>query len=274
MDNVSILPSFDERLPYLDQFICTLTDEFGAGRIDSWEALDARVKEFFTSEMTAQISSVVPHWFKMASYLDGRTQTHILCVFMGIYLMPEFLQMTDEQQQIMKWVVLFHDIEKEPLPGSRDHVHAFRSAVGAAKRLPEIGFAVTAEYRAIFDFWSEFTLSAVSSLGEPPMAVQDNEKLPTILEGIERMFGHNSPAALIIKTILFHLAVDMNDWPPPNPLTQAEVIRYFDLELLPFLKAMNLGDGDGWNLFEPETRMRGRLDTIQVFEQLEHLLSK
>jgi len=274
MNNASDFPSFDNHLPNLDQFIHKLTDEYREGKIKSWDDLEIRVKTFFTSEMMDRTNTVVHYWQKMASYMDGVTLVHVICVFLGLYIMPEFLEMTKEQQQMMKWVILFHDVDKEPKPGIRDHLHAFRSAVGAAKTLPSLGFPITPEYKSVLREWSEFTLSASTTLGVPPIVVQDNDKLPNILDGIERMFGHNTPATLIIKTILFHLSVDMNDWPPPNPLTQEEVIRYFDRELLPLLQVMNLGDTDGWALFDPETRERQRLDTIQVFEKLTQLLAR
>lgn len=37
----------------------------------------------------------------------------------------------------------------------------------------------------------------------------------------------------------------MQAWPPPSPLTDEEVRRYFDRELTLLLRAMNLGDGEG-----------------------------
>jgi hypothetical protein len=274
MKTTDHFPSFDEHLPYLDQFIHTLVSEYKNGNINSWNDLDLRVKAFFTLEVMNSTSLVVPHWGKMASYVEGVTLTHVMCVFLGMYMMPEFLEMTHEQQQMMKWVILFHDVEKEPKPGIRDHTHAFRSAVGASKTLHGIGFPIIPEYKSVIDEWSEFTLLASTTLGDPPIVVQDNSKLPNILDGIEHMFGHNTPATLIIKTILFHLSVDMNDWPPPNPLTEEEVIRYFDRELLPLLEVMNLADGDGWALFNPESRERQRIDTIRVFKRLTHLLSR
>ncbi|MFT3894010.1 MAG: hypothetical protein QM730_20465 [Anaerolineales bacterium] len=258
----------------MNQFIHSLVNEYNDAEITSWNKLDKRVKTFFTPERMGQTCSIVPNWNKMASYGDGVTLTHVMCVFLGMYMMPEFLEMTPEQQQMMKWVILFHDVEKEPRPGIRDFLHAFRSTVGTAMALPDIGFPTLPEYGPIFDEWRQFTLSAETTIDEPPNVVQDNAKLPTILDGIERMFGHNTPAALILKTILFHLSIDMNDWPPPNPLTQEEVIRYMDLELLPLLEVMHLGDGEGWSMFNQEVRERERLDTLQVFKNLEYLLLK
>lgn len=62
---------------------------------------------------------------------------------MGLYMLPEFLGLSEHQQNLMKWVILLHDVEKEPQEGKRDYTHAFRSAVGAAKTLPGLGFPIT-----------------------------------------------------------------------------------------------------------------------------------
>ena len=275
LKTIDNIPLFEERLSHLDQFIQELAGGYQKGKIKSWDDLELRVKTFFTPEMMDLTSSVVPHWQKMASYADGITLTHVMCVFMGLYIMPEFLALSKEGQQIMKWVILFHDVEKELQEGKRDYFHAFRSAVGAARTLPKLGFPITTEYDSLIDEWDAYTQSAITKIEEHPDDVQDNRKLPKIIDGIERMFGHNTPTALIIKTILFHLSVPADEiWPPPNPLTNKEIKLYFDMELLPLLKVMNLGDNDGWAIFDPPTWEYQRSDTIKVFEKLERLLSE
>jgi hypothetical protein len=246
-----------------------LVEVYCNGRITSWEALDERVKAFFDLECMAQMEALVPGWKKMASYVNGITLTHVMCVFLGLYMMPEFLDMEEDRQEIMKWVILLHDVEKEPQAGKRDYAHAFRSAAGAARTLPNLGFPVTPEFRSTIEDWDRFTRSAITKLEDSPDDVQDNRKLPDILTGIERMFGHRTPAALILKTILFHLSVNMKEWPPPNPLSEHEIKSLFDRELVPFLRVMNLGDNDGWTLFQPAVRERQRLDVIEEFETIE-----
>ncbi len=272
MKNNREIPSFDEQFPDLNEFILKLVDGYNAGKINSWDDLQKLVNAFFTSARMEQMESILPGWQKMASYADRVTLVHVLCVFLGLYMMPEFLSMTPYQQGLMKWVVLLHDLEKEVKNGKRDHVHAFRSAVTAAKLLPKFGFVTTLEYQTILDLWGEFTRSATTQLDGSSNEVQDNHKIPEILSGIENMFGHNTPPALILKTVLFHLSVNMNQWPPPNPLTADETQRYFDRDILPLLRVMNLGDGEGWAMFEPETRKSQRLDTIHVFDELENLI--
>jgi hypothetical protein len=266
-------PAFDDRLPFLNQFILELVDAYQAGKINTWDTLDKNVKKFFTAERMEQTESVVPNWKKMSIFLDGITLTHVMCVFLGMYMEPEYLRLTREQQEKMKWVILFHDVEKQPQAGKRDHAHAFRSAVGAARTLPRLGFTITPEYNALINEWDQFTRSAITKLESSSDDVQDNSKFPTILDGIERMFGNNTPATLIIKTILFHLSVDMQPWPPVTPLTDEEVRRYFDRDLVLLLRVMNLGDGLGWNMFE-EFRDSLQIGTLEAFKKVEQLILK
>ena len=238
-----------------------------------WDDLEIKVKAFFTPEKMDQTAVIVPHWHKMASYADGITLVHVMCVFLGMYMLPEFLGLPTSQQEIMKWIILFHDVEKEIHQGKRDYPHAFKSAVEAAQRLPKLGFSTTNNYDQLIVGWSEFTLSSITLPEGSTDFIQDNHKLPVIVEGIERMFGHNTPAALIIKTILFHLSVDMDFWPPPAPLTNEEMKQYFDGELIPLLRIMHLADGEGWLMFDPKNRERGRLDTLKIFDRVEGLIS-
>jgi len=272
MNTSQEFPPFDVLLPDLNQFILDLVEEYKAEKIKSWDDLEKKVNAFFTPEKMDQTDAIVPHWRKMASYADGLTLVHVMCVFMGLYMLPEFLGMSEHQQGLTKWIILLHDVEKEPRAGKRDHPHAFRSAAGAAQTLPKLGFPTTTEHVLLINEWSEFTRSAVTLPDNSSDYVQDNRKLPQILDGIQRMFGHSTPATLIIKTILFHLSVDMDFWPPPAPLTNDEMKRYIDRELTPLLRVMHLADGDGWLMFDPENRERGRMDTLGVFEMVERLI--
>ena len=266
------VPSFDDRLPFLNHFIIELVENYQSGKIDSWDELDIAVKAYFTSERMKGMEKIVPEWHKMASYDDGITLVHVMCVFLGLYMMPEFLSMNHMQQQMMKWVILLHDVEKEPQQGKRDHAHAFRSAVAAARILPKLGFPVTSEYNLLIGDWSHFVGTAITIPESSLDSVQDNRKLPEILSSIERMFGYHTPAALIIKTILFHLSVNMKLWPPAAPLRDEEVIKYFDRELVVMLRAMNLGDGEGWSMFDPSREVL-RKDTLEAFKKIEQIIS-
>ena len=266
------IPSFEVLLADLDKFILELVEDYRAEKIKSWDDLEKMVRAFYTPGQMGNMRLVVPHWQKMVSYANGLTLVHVMCVFMGLYMLPEFLSMAEKQQRMMKWVILFHDVEKEPQDGKRDYIHAFRSAVGAAQTLPNLGFPATTEYDLLIDDWSEFTRSAIVMLEDSSDYTQDNSKLPIIISGIDRMFGNDSPATLIIKTILFHLSIDMGFWPPVTPLTNVEVKRYINKELSLLLLVMHLADGEGWQMFDPENREFGRNDTLRAFEKVDQLI--
>ena len=126
-------PSFDVRLSGLNRFILELVEEYSADKIKSWDDLEIRVKLFFTPKIMDEIEFIAPGWKKMASYSEGITLTHVTCVFLGMFMLPEFLSLSQKQKQIAKWIILFHDIDKFHIRGKKDTMHAFHSAVIAAK---------------------------------------------------------------------------------------------------------------------------------------------
>jgi hypothetical protein len=267
-------PSFDVLLPDLNKSILELIKDFRAGKINSWEELEERVNAFFTPERMDEVESIVPGWRRMASSSDGVTLVHVMCVFLGLVMLPEFQNLSPEQQQLAKWIVLFHDVEKAHVRGKKDLTHAFRSAVLTAGRLKTLGFITTEEHESLLDSWSELTASAVTKLDESSDYIQDNHKLPSIVEGIGRMFGENTPATLITEGVLLHMSIDVvEDYPQAAPLRDEEIKRYVNTDLVPLLKIMMLADNEGWVLFYPEDRLKQRNQTLKVFENVERLIS-
>lgn len=273
MNSTRLFPAFDDTFSDLNRFILRLVQAYGMGKIRSWDDLGERVNIYFTSERMEQMESLVPGWRKMASKSAGVTLIHVTCVFLGLVMLPEFQSLPWDGQQLAKWIVLFHDVEKEVQGGKKDTTHAFRSAVGAARQLPHFGFAVTEEYDHLIALWSELTYSAIKTSADFPEPIQDNAKLPEILSGIERMFGIDTPTALIVKCVLFHMSINVvSDWPQAAPLTEEEIKRYIQNNLEPLLKVMMLADNEGWVMFYPE-REQQRTETLQVFEKVEQLIS-
>lgn len=268
------VPNFDEQLSFLNQFVLELVEDYDAGRLNSWEGLDEKVKAFFTPERMDQTEALVPGWKKMASYSDGITLTHVVCVFLGVFMMPEFHALSPVQQQMAKWIVLFHDLDKFHISGKKDTMHAFRSGVLAAQGLPAFGFPVTEQYPALLPKWSEQTLGAFISGDGDAAPRPDNRKLPEILSGIDQLFGENTPGGLITKTALLHISVNVDPrYPTPSPLTRAEIKRCIDSAVLPLLRVMMMGDNEGWALFEPEDRARQRRDTLAAFREFEKIIA-
>jgi len=274
MDTTLGFPSFDDHLPDLNQFILGLVEDYNAGKIKSWDDLEERAGVFFTPERMEQMESIAPGWKKMASYSDGITLTHVMCVFLGLFMLPEFQSLPQEQQQLAKWTVLFHDVEKIHIRGTRDYIHGFKSAILTAGTLRDIGFQTTEKFDDAINSWSNFTKSAITtnSSGEQ---IQDNSKLPTILAGIDEMYGNNTPAALIVKGVLLHMSINVvKDWPQAAPLVDGEIAKYIDKSILPLLKVMMLADNEGWVMFYPEVRAQQREQTLKVFAKIEANISK
>ena len=269
------IPSFDSKLEELNQFILRLVEEYQWENITSWDDLEKRVNAFFTMEQMDEIEEIVPGWQKMSSFREGVTLTHVLCVFLGLFMLEEFRVLTPEQQQLAKWTVLFHDVQKELENGKRDPKHGFRSAITAAKELPKLGFTPTQEYEGLINSWSIMTYSSVTTSEKLSEPVQDNSRLPEILDGIDKLFGKNSPAALIVKTVLLHMSINVVDeWPQAAPLSDNEIASYIDKNLLPLLKVMMLADNEGWAMFYPEDRKKQYDETVRAFNQVDELVNQ
>jgi hypothetical protein len=174
----------------------------------------------------------------------------------------------------MKWVILFHDVDKIHIRGKKDTMHAFNSGVVTANQLPALGFSRTEIYPELIGSWSEMTRQAFIPGESDTAPTPDNRKLPEILRGIEQMFGANTPATLIVKTVLLHISLHVDDnYPTPAPLSSEEIRQYIDAPLFPLLRVMMLSDNEGWSLFDPETRARQRTDTLAAFEEVKKLIS-
>jgi hypothetical protein len=274
MNATQTFPAFDDCFPELNQFLLELVQGYETGKIRSWDDLEEQVKAYFTPERMEQMESQVPGWQNMASYTDGVTLVHVVCVFLGMLMLPEFQSLTLRQQQMAKWIVLFHDIAKFHIPGKKDTMHAFNSGVHTANLLPRFGFPTRHHFHERIGQWSEYTAQAFVLNDGDATPKPDNQKLPGILIGIDNLFGKDKPAALITKTVLLHisLAIDSN-YPTPAALTDGEIKRYIDPELFPLLRVMMFADNEGWSLFDPETRAQRSNDAIKAFEKIEQMIS-
>lgn len=267
-------PGFDAYLPGLNRLVNGLVRQYQSGDIKSWADLEKKVKTYFTPARMDQMEAVVPGWQTMASYSDGITLVHVMCVFLGLFMLPEFQRLTPEQKQLAKWIVLFHDVDKFHIRGKKDTMHAFRSTVHAARILPTFGFRTTDIYHERLVSWSQYTVGAFIHGDENSTPTPDNQKLPEILAGSEQLYGKETPAALILKTILFHTSFHEDDeYPTPAPLTDDEIIRYIHPGLIPFSRVMMMADNEGWTLFEPEYRTRFYKAALAFFERVEEMIA-
>ena len=272
------IPSARDLLPELFTFCQELSGEIAAGRVRDWADTARSIKAFFTQSRLAQMEKVLPGWKQMASYANGTTQVHVSAVLLSLLNLPEYQKAAPDQQRLMEWIALFHDIGKRVLPGGvgpagpagRDRTHAFRSAALAGRALPDSGFALFDP--AGLKAWALLTQDAVCRDAAGDQWIQDNRRLPEIFAGIDHCFGAGSPASLILYSVLLHLSINtLKDWPQATPLSYSEIERYitsapYAAPLLPLLQSTYLADNAAWQLFDPDLAERYRAETLAIFD--------
>lgn len=268
------IPQVADHLPGLLPFVAGLVADTQSGAITGWPPFDDRVKAYFTPPVTAQMDTVVRGWRAMAGCRSGVTQTHVISAVAALLQLPEYQAASPGQQELMLWIVLYHDVAKVATKGHRDATHGFRSAVIAAQGLPALGFAVTDGYAHQIGAWAHLTRTAVTDEVDPRDQTQDNGKLPAIMAGIDRLFGARSPGARVVQGVLLHMSLTVvSDWPAGAPLSDDLVRRCIDADLLPLLRAMMLADSDAWQYFDPPLKKRFRAETLAAFERVRGVIN-
>jgi hypothetical protein len=266
------IPSIEAYLPALLHFVEELAADVQAERLTDNATLADKVRAFFTPTMMEYVESVLPGWQTMASYANEQTLIHTMTVFVALLMCPEYQQANAEQRTLMHWIVLLHDLAKVLINGKRDPTHSFRSAALAGKLLARFPFERTDAYEASIAQWSALTAYATTKPTITQDEIQDNRQLPTIVMGIQRMFGDDTPAALIVKAVLLHQSVNVvAQWPQAAPMSDAEIQRYISPALLPLLRIMMLIDNDAWSFFDKPTKDQYRGETLAMFKRIESL---
>jgi hypothetical protein len=180
--------------------------------------------------------------------------------------LDEYRSMTPQQQTVQQWIVLLHDVAKEPADG-RDHRHSFRSAAQAGRIMPRLGYPVTAVYASEFQGWFSLTNTATRFDETQKIQVQDNSKLPLILGGVRRIFAE--PTRTAVSAIALHQSItSLAAWPVKAPLTGDEIKASIDKDVFAALLVLTLADSGGWNLFDRSTLDSMYKETREVFGKL------
>ncbi len=260
------IASVREALPELWAFLEELGAGVETGSIGSNAELVERCRRFYTADRMAEIEAVVPGWRRMASYADGKTLWHVNVAMLALLRLDEYRSLSPDRRIVQEWVVLLHDLAKEPVEG-RDHRHAFRSAAQAGRVLPGLGFPVTDAYRSEFPGWSDLVDTATRFDEAQDLEIHDNARLGEILDGAARIFPE--PTRSAVGAIALHQSItSLAAWPVKAPLTDAQVAAYLDRDVLPVLAALTLADSGGWNLFAPEALKAMYAETRAVFREL------
>jgi hypothetical protein len=266
------LPLMKEHLPGLSEFIDGLAHQIEAGTLKDGERLERLIFDFYTVDQMEAIEVAAPGWNEMAAYAEGATLVHVTQALVALQRLPEYRSAAPGLRAMMEWGVLLHDLGKQVVKGQRDALHAFRSATLAARALPGVGFPVTRAYEYSIDPWVGLVLGA--SIAAPDGGlIQDNQAIPEILEGCERLFGTGTPADLIVQAILLHQSLTVvPEWPNPASLSEAEFVRCLRTAVVPLLEAVMLVDSDAWQLFDPASKEKFRQSTLAVFSEVRRVV--
>jgi hypothetical protein len=263
------IPRLADHLPELCEFVQGLARRIEVGELQDSNDLRRQITAFYSIGRSHAIERVAPGWKSMAAYAEGATRNHITEVMIALQLLPEYRRASDDLQARMEWAVLYHDVGKQVISGQRDALHGFRGGTLAARALPAVGFPATDAYASLIDPWSRTVLEATTAAADGKGLVQDNGRLPEIVDGIERMFGADSAAAQIVQTVMLHQSLNVvPEWPNPGSVSEAELARCIRPSLVPLLEAMMLVDSDAWQLFDPASKARFRASTLAVFAAL------
>jgi hypothetical protein len=264
----AMVPRLEARLPDLHEFVRTLARQIEGSDVRDGDTLVMRFRDFYTDARMAAIDAVLPGWQEMAAYASGATLHHVTQALIALQLLPEYRRSSSLQQAVLEWSVLCHDVGKQVVAGQRDALHAFRSATITARALPAAGFAATEAYAAELDAWTRLVLGATVDAPDGKGRIQDNRALPRILGGLDRLFGADTPAVLVVQTVLLHQSLTVvPDWPNPGSLA-ADQRSCIGAALLPLLEGMMLVDSDAWQLFDPVAKAKFRDCTLAVFDSM------
>ena len=114
---VGQFPLIEYHLPDLMQFVKALTLDYESGKINSETILKEKVLAFFTADVMDNVELIAPGWRRMSSYANGETLVHVMSAFLALLLCPEYQNASIEEQTLLKWIVLYHDIAKEVVDG-------------------------------------------------------------------------------------------------------------------------------------------------------------
>ncbi|MBK8022106.1 MAG: hypothetical protein IPK19_11935 [Chloroflexi bacterium] len=267
------IPALDSYLPSLMPIVQELVAAYQAGEIHSWETAADRIRRVFSPTRMTEFDNAIPGWIEMASYANQQTLIHVMLALASLAMMPEYRDSSQDVQRMAEWIIAFHDVSKQPRRGSHDWTHGFRSAAVLGGALPERGFPVLDADAAQLKDWAAMTASALTEHPDEDTLMHDHRRLPEIVGGIHILWGKGTPAAAIVKSVLFHMSIDaIPEYPTATPLTDAEVALYVDPSTLPLLEIMVLVDCDAWALFHPELRARDRALVLNEFSRLRSLV--
>ena len=88
------------------------------------------------------IAGIGQHWLTLKAQDETWVARHTLIVMALVVTDPIFPELTAEEQNILKWAALLHDLGKvqQPTIRGRDHVHPIMSGINTIDIFEKLGF--------------------------------------------------------------------------------------------------------------------------------------
>lgn len=113
------------------------------------DELSSATRQFFTKSMKSVMTLIKDEltstlgdcWSVLESQSNGMLAVHCILSLWRATTDPMFPNLTEDEQNVLKWACLLHDIAKRgtPVIQGRDFVHAFKSAAQALNVFKELG---------------------------------------------------------------------------------------------------------------------------------------
>ena len=102
-----MIPQLEAHLPELLPFARELVDDYHRETITTWEAWHERISMWWTPERLDLADRVIPGWRLMAEHPFGSNLVHVTSVVAALLMLPEYAQLTPNQQRLVEWIVIF-----------------------------------------------------------------------------------------------------------------------------------------------------------------------
>ena len=248
-----------------------------------------RVLEAVDAELTAVLGAF---WTNLRAQSQDLLSTHTILVLWRATQQPLFDQLSLEEQNVLKWTCLLHDLAKRgtPLILGRDHCHAFRSAAAALEVFKHLGILLPTGPSSKSNQGANQPLESVLRLisesfqplpeiwrddfrhGKPVVTVMHaHHNLPEIFHNLWelKLAPRDSFVDQIFRLVLFHDSIEaLETRPNMINLSEKEKAKYCDQTFYKLMQILHIADNDAYVLFDESHQMRCTREIMSLYGTL------
>ena len=229
-------------------------------------------------KVAEEITRFTPEWAKLRAQHHGSVCTHTLNVLYLIFSSPDVLQMSKEDQNILRWAALLHDICKLSTPKieGKDHIHPFKSGKSTLLSFRKSGILdlSTDEKRLAF----KTVTDAISQSRQPVSpdyvecfrkkgqpychSVHSHHLLSDIFLNLwETLAPRGSFVDLVFRLVFFHQSLQgAEEFPPMVALSKEERLIYCDERFFKLILQLMICDSNSYQfVYNPDGKMSLRV---------------